>query len=236
MRDAYMLAAPGDAMGPDGDMLALWTTVSRCALRGSDWIKRYVDSSPVPMREFLAGLFADTPDALLPGNPLARASAWAQTVLQQFPRQETVALQCADIALAKALGWSHPVPLCAHHLKRGAFRVLAEGDLRSFQLVFHNAVARAANDATRLAHDLARRAARLRAVAPKLRAKGSREAIRLFLLEDAVLPSTMLTPRIRGSTVPMTPRAARRLCDRLVDLGVVREMSGRSTFRLYGVA
>lgn len=29
-------------------------------------------------------------------------------------------------------------------------------------------------------------------------------------------------------------RAARRFCDRLVDLGVVRELTGRDTFRLYG--
>ena len=34
--------------------------------------------------------------------------------------------------------------------------------------------------------------------------------------------------------VGMTDRAARRLCDRLVELGVVRELTG-ATFRLYGV-
>jgi hypothetical protein len=33
----------------------------------------------------------------------------------------------------------------------------------------------------------------------------------------------------------MSDRAARRLCDRLVDLGTLRELTGRDTFRLYGV-
>jgi hypothetical protein len=40
---------------------------------------------------------------------------------------------------------------------------------------------------------------------------------------------------IKSTSMPMTDRAARRLCDRLVDLGVVRELTGRPTFRLYGV-
>ena len=102
-------------------------------------------------------------------------------------------------------------------------------------LACHAAIAGSARDATRLVHDLARRAGRLRAVAPKLRAKGSDEAVRLFLTQDAVLPSLMLSPEIKGTNVKMTDRAARRFCDRLVELGVVREMTGRSTFRLYGI-
>ena len=88
----------------------------------------------------------------------------------------------------------------------------------------------------RLARDLARRAEALRAVAPKLRAKGSDDAVELFLTEDAVAPASMLSPRIRGTTIPMTSRAARRFCDRLVELGVVRELTGRPTLRLYGIA
>lgn len=236
IRDAFLLVAPGDARGPGGDMLALWTAVSRYAMNRQDWIERYVTSCPVPMRELLADLFTDTPESLLQNNPVVRASAWAQAVLDPFPRQEAIALQCADIALAKGLGWSHPVPLCAQHLKRAAFKALTEGDHHSFQMAFHTALARGANDATRLAHDLTRRADRLSAIAPKLRAKGSDAAVQLFLTEDAVLPSSMMTPCVQGTSVPMTPRAARRLCDRLVELGVARELTGRSTFRLYGVA
>lgn len=236
LRDAFLLAAPGDARGPDGDMLALWTAVSKYSLRRADWIERYVTSCPVPMREFLAELFTDTPETMLLGTPAKQASAWVRAALSEFPREEAIALQCADIALAKALGWPHATPLCGLHLKRGDFRILAEGDAKGFELAFTAALARSANDATRLSHDLARRAARLRAVTGKLRAKGSDDAIALFLSQDAVYPSTMLSPTIHGSGTAMTARSARRFCDRLVELGVVRELTGRSTFRLYGVA
>ena len=55
------------------------------------------------------------------------------------------------------------------------------------------------------------------------------------MTKDAVLPSSMLSPKIQGTNVKMTDRAARRFCDRLVELGVVREITGRSTFRFYGI-
>lgn len=45
----------------------------------------------------------------------------------------------------------------------------------------------------------------------------------------------MLSPMIKGTTIQMTDRAARRFCDRLVELGVARELTGRRTFRLYGL-
>ena len=90
-------------------------------------------------------------------------------------------------------------------------------------------------DTIRLACDLAHSSAKLGAVAPKLRAKGSEAAVALFLSEDVVAPSTMLSPMIQGTTISMSDRAARRFCDRLVELGVARELTGRPTFRLYGI-
>lgn len=79
-----------------------------------------------------------------------------------------------------------------------------------------------------MAADLVRRADRLRAVAPKLRSKRAGEAVHLFLERDALSPTLALTPL-------MSDRAARRLCDRLVGLGAVRELTGRPSFRLYGL-
>lgn len=63
---------------------------------------------------------------------------------------------------------------------------------------------------------LARRVTHLKAVAPKLRAKGANDAVEMFLTQGAMAPSTL----------PLPDRAARWLCDRLVDLGAVRELTG----------
>jgi len=82
-------------------------------------------------------------------------------------------------------------------------------------------------EASGLASDLTRRVARLREVVPKLRAQGSDDAVALFLSQDALPPMALTSLR--------SDRAARRFCDRLVDLGAVRELTGRDTFRLYGV-
>ena len=91
----------------------------------------------------------------------------------------------------------------------------------------HRAILAAAAGAAREATDLVRRSARLKEVAPQLRAKGSDEAVELFLSQDAVAPTALTSLR--------SDRAARRFCDRLVALGAARELTGRDTFRLYGV-
>jgi len=56
---------------------------------------------------------------------------------------------------------------------------------------------------------------------------GADRAIGLFLLRDALAPAV--------PTAFMSDRAARRLCDRLVDRGVVLGLTERRSFRRYGV-
>ena len=144
-----------------------------------------------------------------------------EAVLTEGPRADVSALILADAALAQALGWGHLVPLLAAGLKRADLRKHGD-DLR---LACHRALIFSAIESVRQAADLTRRAAHLKAVALKLRAKGAGEAVETFLTRDAMAPSAL----------PLPDRAARRLCDRLVDLGAVRELTGRDTFRLYGV-
>jgi hypothetical protein len=87
--------------------------------------------------------------------------------------------------------------------------------------------ATAAAEACDLGIELSHRTARLTEVAPKLRAKGSGDVIKLLLTDDAV-PGSWSSPKLSA-------RGARRLFDRLSDLDAVRELSGRPTFRLYGL-
>src|SRR5690606_9273687 len=78
------------------------------------------------------------------------------------------------------------------------------------------AYAQAATEACDLGADLDKRAAKLIAVAPKLRAKGSGDVIKLLLKDDA-LPASWSSPKLSA-------RGARRLFERLQDLGTVREL------------
>ncbi len=214
LRDAVAFLQPSDSPGPAGEVYLCW--------------RRAVEQ-PVSMKMLhraLPGVEAEQIATWLDagqGGPVRRAAAVLQAVLEDRPRDHAAALILAEAALAQALGWDHVLPLFALGLKRG--------DLRKtgvvLQLTCHQAIGTAAIEATREAADLARRAARLKAVAPKLRAKGAEEALALFLTQDAVAPTSLTSLR--------SDRAARRFCDRLVELGAVREQTGRDTFRLYGV-
>ena len=91
------------------------------------------------------------------------------------------------------------------------------------------AYASAAGAAHALTIELSRRAEKLLAVAPKLRAKGASRVVELLLTEDCVSPA-------RGAKLArLSDRASRRLFDRLIAQGTVREFSGRPNFRLYGL-
>ncbi len=212
LRDAVHLLRPGDLPGPAGETYLAW----RRAVERRVSIKALGRALPT----FEPGQIATWLDAGK-GSPVTRAVMVLEAVLCQAPRADKAALVLADAALAQALGWDPLMPLLALGLKPADLRKRGD-DLR---LACHRALITSAIEAVRQTADLARRAAHLQAVAPKLRAKGAGDAVEMFLTRDAVAPSAL----------PLSDRAARRLCDRLVDLGAVRELTGRDTFRLYGV-
>jgi hypothetical protein len=212
LRDTVHLLRLGDLPGPAGETYLSWRRAAERSLS----VKALGRALPTFEPDQIA-MWLDAGQ----GVPVTRAALVLEVVLTDAPRAETSSLILADAALAQALGWDHVVPLLAAGLKRTDLRKRGD-DLR---LACHRALVSSAVEAVRLAADLARRAAHLKAVAPKLRAKGAGDAVEMFLTRDAIAPSAL----------PLTDRAARRLCDRLVDLGAARELTGRDTFRLYGV-
>ncbi len=214
LRDAVGFLHPGDAPGPAGEVALSW----RRAVERPVSVKALHRALPGISKEQIAVLL----DAGQ-GGPAAQSAAVLETVLAKKPHEQAMALILAEAVLSQALGWNHLVPLLAIGLKRSDLRK-KDDDLR---LACHRAMVTSAVEVTQLAVDLAHRAARLNSVVPKLRAKGAGEAVALFLTRDAVAPGTL--------TSLTSDRAARRFCDRLVELGAARELTGRDTFRLYGL-
>ncbi|MGC8732280.1 MAG: DUF1403 family protein [Halothiobacillaceae bacterium] len=213
LRDALHLTRPGDDPGPAGKILRQWSHAVARPISVAGLAKALDGVAPERI--------ALSMDAVGP-TPVDRAAQVIEAVLTESPQAETAALILADAVLSKSLGRDHVLPLMSLALKT---RDLARAgdDLR---LACHRAVVAGARQAVPLAGDLARRAVLLHAVVPKLRARGAARAVDLFLTRDVLAPSALEF---------MSDRAARRLCDRLVGLGAVRELTGRDTFRLYGL-
>lgn len=232
IRDAYHLTPVGEARGPDGDLLGFWREAVRVRTRGAGEIADLVGADVASE----VGVWLDAGlERTRTHGPLAGCAAVLRAVIDADDRAERTACLLSDVVLARVLNWKTVLPVTARRLTKAALRdVVAEG--QGAELPLQARILESIEETIRVARDLARRAEALRTVAPKLRAKGSEAAVDLFLTVDAVAPGSMLSPYIRGTTIPMTDRAARRFCDRLVELGVARELTGRATFRLYGIA
>jgi hypothetical protein len=235
LRDAWYLRHADINAGPAGNIFAAWRQLaSRPPV---------VDIERLAEVAELLGLswddaFADLPniigDLIRSGRPAPfAAAATANRVVAMGAGGEILAWWLADLVLAQKLRWERPVPMLMAQVSMPAFRA-ADGHSKrirpgavGFERALCLALAQGAAEACQLGSEIQRRAERLVAVAPKLRAKGAGGVIQKLLDDDAV-PSTLTTKHLSRF-------GARRLFGRLQTFEAVRELSGRSSFRLYGL-
>ena len=232
LRDGFHLTRPGADPGPAGRWLSAWRALATgSAGPGRSRILAAAEILQVPTDEGLRAAI-EAAEACVAGDRLAPFAAARAHVLARRALNpgggagegDLLAAALADGVLARKLNWPSALPLFAEPLASGRRAAGSAGD-DATRVLFH--CARAAARAFDLAEDLGRRARGLAEAAPKLRAKGAAAALRALLDEDSLSAAT---------TMPgLSERGARRLFDRLVSLGAVRELTGRPTFRLYGL-
>lgn len=240
LRDAVLLTKAGDDVGPAGLLLLAWR---RLATRSTEDLLTRKNVA------VMLGEFGRAPDDEMIGDvvgELRRLSTGGMVdmVVGAFDAAEhcgcgrALGAWLADALVAQRLGWLRAVPLLGAELdaagparpRRSGTGIAASVDAESARAKrLLAAQARAALRAVDLSAELGRRADRLLAVAPKLRAKASDAVVDRLLDEDALAASR------GGRQAGMSDRGLRRLFDRLVELGAVRELSGRPTFRIYGL-
>jgi hypothetical protein len=230
--------AVGDPGGPAANLLSLWR----------DGAGRAPSLDPGRIRDVAVRLdLAVEPNGLAAslracageGDPVSAAAKAAALVFSTLPDapaapSEIFALWVFDSVIAIRLRWPRPVPLIAAKILDASLRLPGAAQRQrpgdpAWPNTASGAIALAAASALDLAADLSRRSNILIVVAPKLRSKPAQKIVDLLLAQDCVSPAEA------ARHAPMTGRAARRLFDRLVMLGAARELSGRPTFRLYGL-
>ncbi|MER8460714.1 DUF1403 family protein [Mesorhizobium sp. M1300] len=241
LRDAVLLTRPGDNVGPAGHLLLAWRRLaSRPAeelLTEPSIARGLEDLGHAQDDEAVSDLANELRQLAASGRAVGLITG-AIAIAERRGLGRALGAWLADALLAQRLGWTHAIPLL------GGEAALAVGTGRARRPVtaalaagaemesdgakgLLAAQARAALRAVDLSADLERRADRLLAVAPKLRAKAANMVVERVLFDDAVVASA----KIAG----MSDRGLRRLFDRLVEFGAVRELSGRPTFRIYGL-
>lgn len=240
LRDAVLLTRPGDNVGPAGLLLLAWRRlVARPAeelLLAKNLAVVFEDLGHAYDDEAVSDLADELRQLAVSGGTVGLIMG-AMAIAERYGFARALGAWLADALLAQRLGWAHALPLLGAEAALGTsarpHRSAASSMATSIETDPERAKgllaaqARAALRAIDLSAGLERRADRLLAVAPKLRAKAADMVVERLLSDDAIVASE----KIAG----MSDRGLRRLFDRLVELGAVRELSGRPTFRIYGL-
>ena len=245
LRDAFHLSRPGGDPGPAGQRLLACRELSARPTR--QWRSSFAAAAEVlgvPHDEALqealeaaeacAGAARPAPFAAARAFALARraltSGAGRPSLGGRGGEGELLAAWLADCRARAAAEMAVRAPLARRAFVRG--RRTARGRRK----LADGAEATRSSSPTprrRRARATSRRSWRggrksCRTAAPKLRAKGAGAALRALLDEDCLTASAKIGGQI-------SERGARRLFDRLVALGAIRELTGRATFRLYGL-
>ena len=234
LRDAWLLRQTGDAPGPAGNVLAAWRRLAGRSLPPeADDLRAVVALLGVGWSDGFGDLIDVAGEEVHSGAPAPVVAArTAAAVMREDPKAEILAWWLADCALSWRMGWRHAVPILGVQIHATLLRLGLEGRRArpggdGFERAAFIAAALGAADACRLAADMAAQADRLRAVVPKLRSRAAGDVVGRLLGDDAV--SGIF------ATKTLSRWASRRLFDRLQKLGAVRELSGRSAFRIFGL-
>ncbi|MGB3537104.1 MAG: DUF1403 family protein [Mesorhizobium sp.] len=239
LRDAILLSRPGDEVGPGGRIVFAWRRLaSRPAaeLLTAKSLTATLDEFGYAAEMDAVSDLSGEVGRLSTSVGLVEALCGAFYAAERLGYGQSMGRWLADAVLAQRFGWRHAMPLLGSDgvlsRRRRTSGMLVKADAPAGTDSMRGLLAAYARSAVRaidLALELERRAARLVAVAPKLRGRGSDAVVARLLGEDALVAS-------RGDTTTgMSDRGLRRLFDRLIDLGAVRELSGRPTFRVYGL-
>ncbi|NSZ66778.1 MULTISPECIES: DUF1403 family protein [Rhizobium/Agrobacterium group] len=234
IRDAVLLTAVGDDPGPAGKLfLATRMLTRKTGALGSPFLKEQAELIALRWDDALAAVPELVDSAIQSRRAAPFAVADLITAISAVrPDAEVLALGLADVVVAHKLNWPKPVPLLMPERFGPAFRTIGgRGRIQPGEPAYPKAICLAlvdgVNAALRSAAEIDRRAARLLAVRSKVRTKGAEPVIRKLMAEDAVSASAP------GSK--LSRWAANRLFERLEGFDVVRELSGRSSFRIFGL-
>jgi hypothetical protein len=236
LRDALHLTKPGDDPGPAGRLYGAWNWLaSRASHSAGSGFARLAEALGLAPADALTGEAFERRGA----DPIATAAQVAAMVVRgddksvNLAARETLAGMAADIALALHLSWPVPLPLFGAALGDPRLRAVlgdrlphpgdADWEADAYVLVAH-----AAASAYAKTIEIDRRAETLVVAAAGLRTKGAEAGLSALLSQESVAPWALA--KTMGSD-----RAARRFCDRLVELGALRARTQRATFRLYGL-